>query len=306
MTSFLYNIISGVDDVKTKETFIESRTGKIDQSYSVEKITTEIIPNTWEEVFKDSIYDFQHISSILDREEQSGRKYSPLKKDLFNAFYYTPLNEVKVVIIGQDPYPQLININGKAVPRSVGLSFSVRKEDSIPISLKNIYKELASTIKGFKIPNHGDLREWAVQGILMLNTCLTTQIDKSESHKELWMGFIGKVLKKIATKNPNCIYILWGNKARSLKPLLGEKSIVFEAAHPSGFSASGFFGCNHFNLINNALIKQGKNGINWNLSSVEELSSNYFFSNAINNIMGYNNQSNNDYSNIDINNLPNY
>lgn len=245
---------------------------KIDQSWSIEKITTEQPPYTWEEVFKDAYYELRDTSNDLIKYEQNFGQFYPLKEDLFNAFRYTQLHNVKVVIIGQDPYPQTIIVNGKSVPRAIGLSFSVRREDIIPSSLKNIYKELENSVRGWVRPNHGDLKEWTSQGVLLLNTCLTVRPGQPGSHgKHLWMGLMNKVFRAIATVNPNCIYMLWGQHARDLKPLLGEKSIILEAAHPSGLSAEGFLGCNHFNLANDFLLKQGKTPINWKISTLAEL-----------------------------------
>jgi uracil-DNA glycosylase len=171
-----------------------------------------------------------------------------------------------VVIIGQDPYFQTVHVDGKVVPRAVGLSFSVRRGDEIPISLKNIYRVLSSTVEGFQTPNHGDLRAWATQGVLLANTSLTVRPDEPNSHEGIWLDFMKKVFKGIARVNPRCIYLLWGREAQRLRPLLGEKSIFLETSHPSGKSASrGFLDCNHFNLANKYLIEQGNKPINWNL-----------------------------------------
>ena len=244
----------------------------IDQTWSVARIANEAPPRTWEAVFEDAKPELHDISLILEEQERTYGQYYPLRKDIFAAFQHTQLANVKVVILGQDPYHQTITVNGMAVPRAVGLSFSVRREDAIPSSLQNIYTELANTVRGFTKPDHGDLREWADQGVLLLNTCLTVRPGQAGSHGDIWLGFINKVFKAIAAVNPNCIYLLWGREAQKIKPMLGDRSIVLEAAHPSGLSARrGFFGCNHFNLTNDHLIRQGKVGINWKLSSLAEL-----------------------------------
>ena len=199
--------------------------------------------------------------------------YYPLKKDIFAAFNYTPLNNLKVILVGQDPYHQaIIDSQGLSVPRAVGLSFSVRREDSIPSSLKNIYIELANTVRNFTVPDHGDLKQWSRQGILLINSCLTVKPRAAGSHGDIWLGFINKVFKAIAVANPQCIYVLWGKDAQKLKPIINDKGVIFESSHPSGLSATrGFFGCNHFNLINNTLLKQNKVGINWRISPLAEL-----------------------------------
>jgi len=246
----------------------------IDQTCTIEEIATRMPPRTWETVFADAKPELHDVSSILDEQERTYGQYYPLKQDIFAAFNYTPLPNVKVVIIGQDPYHQTINVSGQALPRAVGLSFSVRQEDSIPSSLQNIYAELANTVRGFKCPDHGDLREWGRQGVLLLNMCLTVRPGQANQHGDIWLGLMNKVFKAIALVNPYCVYLLWGREAQKVKPMLGERSVILEAAHPSGLSARrGFFGCNHFNLANDALIRQGKVGINWRLSKLSELRS---------------------------------
>jgi uracil-DNA glycosylase len=238
----------------------------VDQTWDVYRIATEATPSTWEDVFKDAKDELIEISRWLDNQERTQGPYYPNKEDLFAAFNHTPLSKVKVVILGQDPYHQTISLNGKSMPRAMGLSFSVRLGDEIPSSLKNIYTELKDTVRNFIPPDHGDLRDWARQGILLLNSCLTVQPGSAGSHKKIWLGFITKVFKAISIANPQCIYVLWGRSAQEMRPMLGEKSVIFEAAHPSGLSAKkGFFKCNHFNLINDALIQQGKESINWHL-----------------------------------------
>jgi uracil-DNA glycosylase len=246
----------------------------IDQTWSIERIANEVPPRTWEAVFEDAKPELHDVSMILEEQERIYGQFYPLKKDIFAAFNYTSLDKVKAVILGQDPYHQIININGVALPRAVGLSFSVRREDSIPSSLQNIFTELSHSVRGFTKPDHGDLREWAYQGVLLLNTCLTVRPGQPGSHGEIWLGFIKKVFKAIAAVNPYCVYMLWGREAQKVIPMLGEHSVILEAAHPSGHSAKyGFFGCNHFNLTNEALIRQGKVGINWKISPLAELTS---------------------------------
>lgn len=244
----------------------------IDQTWSIKRISKEAPPKTWETILMEAEPELNDISNILDDQEKLYGQFFPLKKDTFSAFEHTPLNNVKLVIIGQDPYHQMININGVSLPRAVGLSFSVRREDSIPSSLNNIYAELVNTVRGFTKPNHGDLREWCAQGVLLLNTCLTVKPNQPGSHGDIWLDLMYKVFRAIEIINPTCIFLLWGKEAQKLEPMLGDKSIVLKAAHPSGFSANrGFFGCNHFNIANDHLKRQGKIGINWKISSLEEL-----------------------------------
>ena len=243
----------------------------IDETWSVERIAREAPPPTWEEVFKDALPELHDVTAVLTEQERDYGAYYPLRKDIFAAFQNTRLTNVKVVILGQDPYHQTISLDGKAIPRAMGLSFSVRKGDAIPASLNNIYKELQS-VKTFVKPDHGDLTEWTHQGVLLLNTSLTVRPNCANSHGNIWHGFVSKVIKAIATVNPYCIYLLWGREAQNLRPMLRERNIALEAAHPSGFSAmKGFFNCNHFNLVNDLLVKQGKVPINWSITSLAEL-----------------------------------
>ena len=237
---------------------------KFDINWSITEIAEKRTPRGWVNVFKDSIASFQLIDKLIKDE-----RYYPLKEDIFRAFELTPLNKVDVVIIGQDPYPNLSRIKNVYIPQAMGLSFSVRKGDNIPSSLNNIFKELRDEYPGEFVANHGDLTSWAKQGVLLLNTSLTfnpDSKDKSTSHIDIWIGFITKVIKEIVFERPNVIFVLWGNYSQKLvKPLIGSK-VRLESPHPSGFSANkGFFGNNHFIEINNHLMKIGKKPINWSL-----------------------------------------
>lgn len=241
---------------------------EVNQKWPIIKIVKEATPSTWENVFENAIPELEHISMIICQQEELHGQVYPLKKDIFAAFHYTQLRNVKVVLLGQDPYPQTITVGGKVLPRAVGLSFSVRKEDSIPVSLKNIFTEIHNSVRGFEIPNNGDLREWARQGVLLLNSALTLIPGCPNSHKNLWLDFLSKVFREISRVNPKCIFLLWGSEAQKLKSVIGEKSIILESSHPSGYSVNrGFFGCNHFNLINTHLIENGKTPINWQISN---------------------------------------
>lgn len=227
-------------------------------------------PKGWEEVFTRAQKDLIHVMKILERESGEGRPWVPFHYEIFKALELTPLKEVRVVILGQDPYYQMINIKnqeGKAisVPRAVGMSFSARRQDGIPDSLANIYKELQNTT-GFKSPYHGDLTQWAEQGVLLLNSCLTTTIGKAGQHGQIWSGLVTKIIDAIAETRPECIYLLWGRDAQKIKKRIGKKSIVFEGAHPSPLSAyRGFFGGDYFNKTNEVLTKMGDKPIDWQI-----------------------------------------
>lgn len=242
----------------------------MDQSWSVLRVAQEAMPYSWENVFTEALPELEDISRVLDARAHLGA-ISPLRADLFNAFHWTPLSSIKVVLLGQDPYPKFIKVGNSSVPQSVGASFSVRREDTIPSSLNNVYKELTDTVRGFVKPDHGDLREWAKQGVLLLNTCLTVQ-GKPKTHGDIWHGFINRVFRAIAAVNPHCIFLLWGREAQGIKPMLGERSVILEASHPSGINRrGGFLGCDHFNKVNEILLTQKKTTIDWRISSRAEL-----------------------------------
>lgn len=234
---------------------------KITEDMSIIDIARKCYPANWKSVFNDSDDELQDISDIITEDEKKYGKCLPLRKDIFSIFHILKPQDVRVILIGQDPYPQVLSDGN---PRATGMSFSVRKGDEIPSSLKNMYKELSNTIKDFKMPNHGDLTNWAKQGILMLNMCLTVRKGSPESHRDIWLGFIRKVLIHVTKYNPNCVTIMLGAKAKQIIPLLGDNFVQITAVHPSGLSANkGFFGSDIFNKTNKALESQGKEPINW-------------------------------------------
>src|SRR4029079_10632032 len=203
-------------------------------------------PVSWEKVFKDALPELTHISKMLDQDKKVG-VYYPSKKLLFNAFNLTKSNNVKVIILGNQPY----NLPNK----DQGLSYSVNKGDDIPPTVKEIYKELFSTVKGFKIPNHGDLSSWCKQGVLLLNQSLTVGANKSHLEYELWYGFLNKVFKFITTINPDCIILLWGPTALNINDLIPDSFIKLEAGYPANYNNT-FAKCDHFNKVNELLKKQ--------------------------------------------------
>ena len=199
----------------------------------------------------------EHIDSLV---EQDG-EYYPRVNNVFNFLKLTPLCDVKVVIWGQDPYPTLLP-NGE--PRAQGYGFGVDKNDVVPKSLLNMYKELNNTFDSFVAPNHGDLRYISRQGALFMNTSLTYCPKNSKSHLTIWMRFIHIIITIINENTENCIHILWGNKAEKLREHIKSREIL-SSSHPSPLSAyRGFFGCKHFLKINITLHRQGKKQINWN------------------------------------------
>tara|TARA_B100001750_G_C15420199_1_gene552528 strand:+ start:320 stop:955 length:636 start_codon:yes stop_codon:yes gene_type:complete len=195
--------------------------------------------------------------SFVSREIKSGKTVYPSNDNIFRALDLTPLESVKVVILGQDPY------HGEG--QAHGLSFSVQKGVRVPPSLKNIYKELQTDI-GMQPPNHGFLEGWAKQGVLMLNTCLTVEAGKPASHKNHgWEQFTDEVIKGVNALDHPVVFMLWGAHAQAKEYMIDEdKHCVLKAAHPSPFSAHrGFLGCKHFSKANAFLTKTGQKPIDW-------------------------------------------
>jgi len=207
---------------------------------------------------------FEQEKMILLREflkaEQAKKKIIyPDHKDIFNAFTMTPFDEVKVVILGQDPY------HGEG--EAHGLCFSVKKGVRTPPSLLNIYKELKLEY-GYPIPSHGELTSWAKQGVFLLNSVLTVEKDQAASHqKKGWEGFTDYVVSQLSTKREKLVFILWGAFAQKKGDLIDHsKHLVLTSPHPSPLSASrGFFGGNHFKLTNEYLVKNGKSPVEWKI-----------------------------------------
>lgn len=195
-------------------------------------------------------------------EEYENKTIFPERKNIFAAFENTPLDKVKVVIIGQDPY------HGEG--EAHGLSFSVCPGIKTPQSLKNIYKELNSEL-GCYIPNNGYLMKWAKQGVLLLNSVLTVQKDTPASHRNKgWEIFTDRIIEELDKKNEPIVFLLWGNFAKTKEELLkNPKHLVLSSAHPSPFAArKGFFGNNHFKSANEFLEKNGLTPIDWQIENI--------------------------------------
>lgn len=195
------------------------------------------------------------------KEEYSRNTIYPSADDIFNAFHFTPLSKVKVVIIGQDPYHN----EGQAH----GLCFSVKPEVEIPPSLVNIYQELHDDL-GCYIPDNGYLEKWARQGVLLLNTVLTVRAHLANSHQgKGWERFTDAVIRAVNEQDRPVVFLLWGRPAQLKKVMLNNpKHLILEAPHPSPLSAyRGFFGCRHFSKSNEFLIKNGIEPIDWQIEN---------------------------------------
>ena len=212
----------------------------------------------WQDFFKEEIKKdyYKQLMAFVRKEYKIGVCHPDYDK-IWNAFILTPLEKVKVVILGQDPYHN--------VGQAQGYAFSVPSDFPLPPSLKNIYKELENE---YHVPVHrsGDLTDWARQGVLLMNTVLTVEAHKAFSHSKMgWQNFTNEALRWINKKDGPVVFMLWGNSAINAKKFLDNpKHLVLTCAHPSPLSASrGFFGCNHFRLANEYLKSYGEAPIKW-------------------------------------------
>ncbi len=215
----------------------------------------------WDEklapLFSDERY--KKIREFL-KQEYSSRTIYPDMYDLYNCFRFTPFDELKVVLLGQDPYHE--------PNQAHGLCFSVKEGVKNPPSLENIFKELSDDI-GAEKPKSGNLTKWAKEGVLLMNTSLTVREHYANSHSKCgWSWFTDSVIKMISEEKENVVFILWGGNARSKKDLIDtRKHLILECAHPSPLSAyNGFFGCRHFSKTNDYLIAHGKTPVDWDLN----------------------------------------
>ncbi len=216
----------------------------------------------WKKVLKGEFTKnyFQQVVTLLKTEKLQNKIIYPPGSQIFHAFDLTPFENVKVVILGQDPY--------HGVGQAHGLSFSVPDGVNPPPSLINIYKEIQTDL-GIGMPaRYGNLTKWAKQGVLLLNAFLTVRANEPASHaKSGWEDFTNSVISKLSSEKKGIVFLLWGKFAQQKQELIDEtKHHVLKAAHPSPFSAEkGFFGCKHFSKTNELLMKQGIEPIDWKL-----------------------------------------
>ncbi len=221
------------------------------------------ISNDWKEILDLEFTKpyYKELANFIEKEYKEKQIFPP-SDEVFNAFNYTPLDKVKVVILGQDPYHN--------EHEAEGLCFSVKKGVTIPPSLRNIYKELESDL-GCTIPSHGSLVQWAKQGVLMLNTVLTVQAGAANSHKGMgWEMFTDEIIRILNKQNSPIVFILWGKPAQSKKKMLiNENHLILEAPHPSPLSSyRGFFGSKPFSQVNEFLEKNGVETIDWQIDEL--------------------------------------
>ena len=220
------------------------------------------IHSSWLELLNPAFQkdSFQNLREQLLKERAKGIVHYPPGSQIFNAFNTTPLNDVKVVILGQDPY------HGPG--QAHGLSFSVPKGVKPPPSLVNIFKAITMDL-GIPAPNHGDLTPWADQGVLLLNAMLTVRANEASSHKDIgWQRFTDYVIEKLSRHRDNIVFMLWGRFAQQKEGLIQGDHLILKSVHPSPLSAHrGFLTNKHFSRCNDYLQKTNQGPINWSLES---------------------------------------
>jgi len=257
------------------------RPEEIDPSWSFSKIAEETVPRDWLPAFQGARDELETVNQLIEGrkgclerpEDISDGKahlstafrgpFNPSKEEMFRAFYLTPLREVRVVIVGQDPYPGTLPC-GRS--EACGLAFSGRPDYPVPSSLRNVFAELTEDVPGFVPPASGDLTKWALQGVLLLNLALTVRPGVPNSHQGIWLGVVKKIVTAVTQHRPKTIFLLWGQEAQKVTDFLGERAIVLEAAHPSSRNQrGGFLGCKHFSQVNRHLASMGERIIDWTL-----------------------------------------
>lgn len=218
------------------------------------------IGNEWDALLADEIKKdyYLRLREFLKQEYTTRRIYPPME-DIFNALRHTSYSDVRAVILGQDPY--------HGAGQAHGMCFSVKKGTPPPPSLQNIFKELKADL-GIDPPNHGELTQWADNGVLLLNTVLTVREGQANSHRGMgWEHFTDRVIQLLNERQHPIVFLLWGGNARSKANLItNPQHLVLQCAHPSPLSAyNGFFGCRHFSKTNEFLTQHGMQPINWKL-----------------------------------------
>jgi uracil-DNA glycosylase len=226
------------------------------------------VHGTWLNTLQASLQTppLQNLASFLQQQLEQGEAVLPAQQDWFNAFKLTPFEQVKVVVLGQDPYHGM----EQGLPQGHGLSFSVNPGVKIPPSLRNILKELSADL-GIKPATHGDLSQWAQQGVLLLNTVLTVLQSQAGAHQNKgWEQLTDEVISALSRERTGLVFMLWGKPAQKKAHFIdAEKHLVLEAVHPSPLSAHrGFFGCGHFSKANGYIQQQGQAPIDWQRTPV--------------------------------------
>lgn len=234
----------------------------IDDNWSIIDIVIKKRFKGWEEIFLSLMDEFIFINRIILEDEDKYGLSIPRRQDIFRLYSMIPPYHIKVVVIGQDPYPD--------IEQAMGIAFSIRKGIRITGSLKNMYSEVKNCYPGFNPPSHGDLTYWVLQGVFLLNTSLTLRPGSPNSHEAVWMGLVIKTIELILSHNNECIFMLWGSEAQKLSKYISGRAKILECNHPSPRSVMQggkdcFIGSKHFLKCNELLISQKKGCIDWNI-----------------------------------------
>lgn len=227
---------------------------------------TETVPLTWRQLFDLYEIELKSVGEVLaKRIIQEGEVLCPLPWNIWRSLYLTPWPMVRVVIIGQDPYPHLIKKDGKRIPAATGCCFECRDGEPIQKSLSNIFRVMKNTIPGYEMPANGELHKWAIQGVLLLNASLTVNAGKAGAHKNLWSFATVRILEFLSKMHKNVVYMLWGRDAQEYETRIKKNgNLILRAAHPvARDAANSFMSCNHFNEANEYLVKHGRTPIDW-------------------------------------------
>lgn len=229
-----------------------------------------MIKKYWQQIIEqEQSQDYYcQLQAEITKQRSQGVEVFPHQEDVFHAFDFKDLADIKVVILGQDPYHGIV----EHTPQAHGLAFSVQAGIKIPPSLVNIYKELTTDIVSFITPKHGNLTPWAEQGVLLLNTVLTVEKGQAHSHAKLgWEIFTDKIIEQINQHNSGCVFILWGAHAQKKgRNIDNSKHLVLNGPHPSPLSVyRGFYGSKPFSKANLWLVNHGKKAIDWRLNNSE-------------------------------------
>ncbi|MBR0110926.1 MAG: uracil-DNA glycosylase [Bacteroidales bacterium] len=216
------------------------------------------IESSWKQALQSEFDEpyFAALVRFLHDEKAAGKVIFPPGGRIFRAFELTPVDSVKVVILGQDPY--------HGYGQAMGLCFSVPENVPAPPSLRNIFKEIEDDL-GVRMSGSPDLTPWARQGVLLLNAILTVRAGEAASHSTIgWQRFTDAVIRYVSDRCEGVVFLLWGNYARSKRDLIdGSRHLILEAAHPSPLARGAFFGCRHFSKANDYLVRQGKTPVDW-------------------------------------------
>ena len=232
--------------------------------YELDKLFMSVIPIQWQELFSLLYEEIETAGQVLGRlVQKEGHELCPYPWNIFRCFTLTPWVEVKVVIIGQDPY----YLAQGSVPSATGCCFECASGMPIRQSLQTIFNRLESTVEGFEFPDSGDLTKWACQGVLLLNASLTTTVGKANAHAAIWKFMTVRVMQFLAEKKKNVVYMLWGRFAQSLKSFINDSdNLILEASHPAARGKHNTFRkCDHFNEANLYLEQKGRKPIDWKL-----------------------------------------